>query len=84
MTKGWIEILMSIKKKEYAKPSGREWYICDYIKKLRCYVRTQKKIGWNILLSAYWVYPKREIEGTTTKKIEFGVKEVAIYVEWVL
>jgi len=84
MARGWIEILMSIKRKEYKKPSGREWYICDYIKKLRCYVRTQKKIGWDILLSAYWVYPKKTIEGTKLRKIKFGVKEVAVYVEWIL
>lgn len=84
MAKGWIEILMSIKRKEYKKPSGREWYICDYIKKLRCYLRTQKKIGWDILLSAYWVYPKREIECTSLRKVKFGVKEVAVYVEWIL
>jgi proteasome lid subunit RPN8/RPN11 len=84
VAKGWIEVLLSIRRKEYVKPSGREWYICDYIKKLRCYVRTQKRIGWDILLSAYWVYPKREIKETSTKKIKFGVKEVAVYVEWVL
>ncbi len=84
LAKGWVEILLSIKRKKYVKPSGREWYICDYIKKLRCYLRTQKRVGWDILLSAYWVYPKKAIEGTSTRKTEFGVKEVAVYVEWIL
>ncbi|MEM5871986.1 MAG: hypothetical protein QW051_03880, partial [Candidatus Aenigmatarchaeota archaeon] len=67
------------------KPKEREWYICDYIKKLRCYVRTGKNIGWDVLLSAYWVYPKERIKDKKSiEKIDFDVKEVAVYVEWIL
>jgi proteasome lid subunit RPN8/RPN11 len=84
VAKGWIEILMSIKRKEYKKPRTREWYICDYIKKLRCYLRTHEKIGYDVLLSAYWIYPKKEIEGADLRKIKFGIREVAVYVEWIL
>lgn len=81
---GWLEILLSIKRKEYAKPSGREWYICDYIKKVRCYVRTHEKTGYDILISAYWVYPKnnKKNESGKLKDWEMKVKEVGVYVPW--
>ncbi|MFH1237299.1 MAG: hypothetical protein V1648_02745 [Candidatus Aenigmatarchaeota archaeon] len=79
----WLEILLSIKRKEYAKPSGREWYICDYMKKLRCYLRTQKRVGWDILVSAYWVYPKRQDpEKVKPLTWEMGAKEAAVFVPW--
>jgi proteasome lid subunit RPN8/RPN11 len=80
---GWLEILLSIKRKDYAKRSGREWYICDYIKKLRCYVRTHEKMGYDILVSAYWVYPKKQDpDKARPLKWEMGVKEVAVFVPW--
>jgi proteasome lid subunit RPN8/RPN11 len=81
---GWLEILLSIKKKEYKKAVGREWYICDYVKKLRCYVRTEKNIGWDILISAYWVYPKQKVKNGNLQNVKFGVKEVGVYIDWVL
>jgi proteasome lid subunit RPN8/RPN11 len=80
--KGWIEILLSIKRKDYARPKGREWYICDYIKRLRCHVRTRAKVGYDILISAYWVHPKGEADEKAIKDIEFGIREVAVYVPW--
>jgi proteasome lid subunit RPN8/RPN11 len=80
--KGWIEVLLSIKRKDYARAKGREWYICDYIKRLRCHVRTRAKVGYDILLSAYWVYPKPNPSGKPAKKTEFAIKEVGVYVPW--
>ena len=80
--KGWIEVLLSIKRKDYAKAKGREWYICDYVKRLRCHVRTRARVGYDILISAYWVHPKGEVDEKTIKDAEFAVKEVAVYVPW--
>jgi len=82
--KGWIELLISIKRKDYARPSVREWYICDYVKKLRVRVRTRKKTGYDILISAYWVYPKEKFGKKPVKKMKFAIKEVAVYVPWLL
>jgi len=80
--RGWMEILLSIKRKDYARPKGREWYISDYVKRLRCHLRTRERTGYDILLSAYWVYPKNPEEGKLLKDTEFRVKEVAIFVPW--
>ncbi len=82
--KGWVEVLLSIKRKYYERPGEREWYICDYIKKLRVRIRTRKKTGYDILISAYWVYPKEKFGEKPIKKMKFGVKEVAVYVPWIL
>lgn len=82
--KGWVEILLSIKRKDYERHGDVEWYICDYIKKLRVRVRTRKKIGYDIMISAYWVYPKEKFGEKPVKDMKFGVKEVAVYVPWIL
>jgi len=81
---GWIEILLSIKRADYKRPSEREWYICDYVKKLRVRVRTKEKTGYDVLVSAYWIYPKEKYGEKPIKEMKFGVKEVAVYVPWML
>ncbi len=81
---GWIELLLSIKRKDYKRPGKTEWYICDYVKKLRVRVRTREKTGYDILISAYWVYPKEEFGKKPVKDMKFGVKEVAVYVPWLI
>lgn len=80
--KGWIELLLSIKRKDYLKPGKREWYICDYVKKLRARLRTKQKTGYDVLISAYWVYPKEKYGVKPIKHMKFGVKEVAVFVPW--
>ncbi|MCD6590405.1 MAG: hypothetical protein J7K72_00345 [Candidatus Aenigmarchaeota archaeon] len=80
---GWVEILLSIKRKDYRRPSKIKWYICDYEKKLRVRIRTEEKTGYDILVSAYWVYPKEEFGKKPIKDMKFGVKEVAVYVPWI-
>jgi proteasome lid subunit RPN8/RPN11 len=81
---GWLEILLSIKRRDYAKPSGREWYITDYIKRLRCHVRTHEKTAYDILISAYWVYPtgKSALESSKPKDWQMKIREVAVFVPW--
>ena len=79
---GWIELLLSIKRKDYMKPGKREWYICDYVKKLRVRIRTRKKTGYDVLVSAYWVYPKENFSEKPIMEMKFGVKEVAVFVPW--
>jgi proteasome lid subunit RPN8/RPN11 len=80
--KGWIEVLLSIKKKHYKRSSETEWYISDYVKKVRVTVRTKKKVAYDILVSAYWIYPKEKYNDKPISKMRFGVKEVAVYVPW--
>ncbi len=82
--RGWVEILLSIKRKNYARPQKPEWYICDYLKRLRVRVRTRKKRGYDVLVSAYWIYPREKYGEKPIKKMKFGVKEVAVYVPWIL
>jgi proteasome lid subunit RPN8/RPN11 len=77
---GWLEILISIRRKNYKKSGMSKWYICSYTKKLRCRVRTEKMTGYDIVISAYWVYPKKG----TKKGIQYSVKEVAVYVPWII
>ncbi len=81
---GWIELLLSVKRKEYKRPGKTEWYVCDYVKKLRVRVRTKEKTGYDILISAYWVYPKEEFGKKPIKDMKFGVREVAVYVPWLI
>lgn len=81
--KGWIEILLSMKKKNYRGPIGSRWYTCRYLKKIRCRIKTRKKVGYDITISAYWIYPKKKIAKNNRKGIEYGVKEVPIYVPWI-
>ena len=82
--RGWLEVLLSITRKEYKKTHRPDWYICDYMKKLRVRVRTRKTMGYDIIISAYWVYPKRQKDLTEKKptKWNMGVKEVAVYAPW--
>jgi proteasome lid subunit RPN8/RPN11 len=77
--KGWLEILISVKKREYKSTTRSRWYTSCYIKKVRCRIRTQKKVGYDVVVSAYWVYPK----GMEKDKIKYGVKEVVVYVPWI-
>ena len=89
--KGWLEILLSIKKKGYSGPVRYKWYTCSYVKKIRCRIRTRKKVGYDITISAYWVYPKGEAKAKKNSKsdkrkrnrIEYGVEEVPVYVPWI-
>jgi len=76
---GWLEILISIKRKKYKRGGMAKWYTCGYVKKIRCRIRTQKKIGYDIVVSAYWVYPKKK-----GKKVQYGVKEAVVYVPWIV
>jgi hypothetical protein len=55
-----------------------KWYTCSLIKKINCKVRTQKKVGYDIMLSAFWVFPKEILNN----EIIYGVKEVAVIVPW--
>ncbi len=77
---GWLEILISIRRKNYKRPGMSKWYMCSYVKKIRCKVRTQKRVGYDIIVSAYWVYPKK----IKKKKTQYGVKEAAVYVPWII
>jgi hypothetical protein len=81
---GWVELLLSIKRKDYERPGKIEWYICDYVKKLRVRLRTREKTGYDVLISAYWVYPKEKYGKKPIKEMKFGVKEVTVYVPWIL
>jgi proteasome lid subunit RPN8/RPN11 len=78
--KGWLEVLISIRRKNYKRVGMSKWYTCSYIKKVGCKVRTQKRVGYDIIVSAYWVYPKKIVK----KKIQYGVKEAAVYVPWIV
>lgn len=78
--RGWLEILMSIERKEYRRPGMSKWYTCSFLRKINCRVRTQKRVGYNIMISAYWVYPKRLVGD----RIMYGVREVAVYVPWIM
>lgn len=78
--KGWLEILLSIKRKNYRRSGRPRWYTCSYLKKVRCRIRTQKKVGYDIFVSAYWVYPKSVDE---KKNIKYGVKELPVHVPWI-
>lgn len=84
--KGWLEVLLSIEKKEYKKPKKPEWYICDYIKRIRVRVRTREKTGYDVIISAYWVYPKSQKMTKEKKPLDWDmkVKEVAVYVPWII
>lgn len=75
--KGWLELLMSITKRNYGRQSKSKWYTCSYVKKVRCRIRTQKRTGYDVMVSAYWVYPKKK-EGK-----EYDVKEVPVHVPWI-
>lgn len=78
--KGWMEILMSINRKNYRRPGVSKWYTCSFLKKINCKVRTQKRVGYDVMVSAFWVYPKEIVED----EIRYGVKEVPVHVPWLL
>ncbi len=78
--KRWLEIVISIRRKNYKRSGISKWYTCSYVKKVRCKIRTQKRVGYDIIVSAYWVYPKE----TVKKKVQYGVKETAVYVPWIV
>ncbi len=78
--KGWLEIVISIRRKNYKRSGISKWYTCSYVKKVRCKIRTQKRVGYDIIVSAYWVYPEK----TVKKKVQYSVKETAVYVPWIV
>ena len=78
--KGWLELLMSITKKDYKRPGLSKWYTISHLKKINCRVRTQKKLGYEVTVSAFWIYPKKIEDG----KFIYGTKEVPVHVPWLL
>jgi proteasome lid subunit RPN8/RPN11 len=68
----WLEILISLRKKDYVRPQKSGFSVFDLPKKIKCLIKT-KEAGYHIIISAYWV-------DFTRRKAR--VKEVTVYVPW--
>lgn len=71
----WLEVILSIKKKEYSSDAPSGWIIQELQKKVRIILRTDPDIGYEITISAHWL----DYSGKHPK-----VTEVPVYVPWLL
>ncbi|MBN2042596.1 MAG: hypothetical protein JW754_02210 [Candidatus Aenigmarchaeota archaeon] len=71
----WLEILISIKRKDYNTPQELGWSMFDTGRKVRVLLKTGKYMGYYIIISAYWVlFDKKKPR----------VKEASVFVPWIL
>lgn len=74
-SKKWLELIISIKRKEYSSTAPSGWNVQDLSKKVRAILRTEPDIGYDITISAHWIdYSHKRPK----------VTEVAIFVPWLL
>ncbi len=71
----WLEIIISIKRKEYSTMAATGWDIQDHPKKIRAILRTEPDIGYDITISAHWVDFSHKNPRVT---------ETAVFVPWLL
>lgn len=69
----WLEIVIRIVNRAYAKRIDPSWSFSDYNRKARCVVRIPSERGFDITFGAFWIYR----EGKRMKK-----RETNIYIPW--
>jgi proteasome lid subunit RPN8/RPN11 len=74
-SKRWLELIISIKRREYSGLAPMGWNVQDLSKKVRAILRTEPDIGYDITLSAHWI-------DFSHKKPK--VEEAAVFVPWLL
>jgi hypothetical protein len=70
----WLEIIVSVKKKEYVTSHKKGWSLDDLSRGIKCIIKTDKHTGYIVSIGAYWV----SFEGKSKKE------EVIIYVPLLL
>lgn len=71
----WLEVLISIKRKDYSTKQELGWSMFDTGKKIRVLLKTGKYMGYYIIISAYWVLLDQK---------KPRVEEVNVFIPWVL
>ncbi len=71
----WLEVLVSIRRRDYSTPQEMGWSMFDTGKKVRVLLKIGKYMGYHIIISAYWILLDRK---------KPGVKEVNVFVPWIL
>jgi len=51
----WLEVLVCLRKKSYAKPQELGWSVFDSGNKVRVLLKTDKYVGYHVVISAYWI-----------------------------
>ncbi len=70
-TENWLEIILSVRRKDYAARRKEGLVVKGYRRKLRCIVVTEPFVGYDIFVSAYWI-------GTEGRG---NVREAEVYTE---
>ena len=51
----WLEVLVSIRRRQYARPRRRAWSWRQYARKIGCTVGIHPTVGYDMTFSGYWV-----------------------------
>jgi proteasome lid subunit RPN8/RPN11 len=70
----WLELVISINKKNYSTPHKIGWSWRDFTQKAKCNVKINPYLGYDLTVGGYWVY----LKNGSMRKIE-----TTIYISWV-
>ncbi len=71
----WLEVLISIRRRDYATPQEMGWSMFDTGKKVKVLLKTGKYMGYHVIISAHWVLFDQK---------KPRVKEANVFVPWIL
>jgi hypothetical protein len=66
----WLELVISVKKREYVNPQQTGWSWRKYKNKLSCIIKINPYLGYRFILGGFWV----SINGNDKKKIEANLE----------
>lgn len=57
----WLELIVSVKRKEYTSKQRVGWLVREHLKKLSLRIRTSPSEGFDLTLSGFWVLSGKKI-----------------------
>ena len=72
--RNWLELLVSVKKKDYLHPHAQGWFLKEFTNKIGFIIRTDPWTGFGVTLSGYWIRsegPRKEARLWTSRRQNF-------------
>lgn len=76
--RAWLELILGVRKKEYARPQKVGWTWRDYRHKAGCTVRISPEVGFDVTVGAFWVH--RDASNGNRGKLRW--EESTVYIPW--
>jgi proteasome lid subunit RPN8/RPN11 len=70
----WLELVIAIRKKRYRSKQKIGWSWSDYNKKVRCIIKTNPYLGYDLTIGGFWVQLKGD---------RIRTNETIVFVPWV-